>query len=313
MKCNKLQLWLKTILVIASISLQTNSVASENNSSKGNHWLDLAKMELNKKELDQAEDYIEKALETSENNADYLFMAGRIAGAQAQEASIFSKLGYARDAKKHFEHALSIDPRHKDSILGLIRFHEQAPVMAGGEKESIPALIDQLRAVDKQLAFSMESGNLIDKKEFDLLQQRYSEALEQLDSNNPEQFKYDYAMTLSNYGYYSRALDIILTVKLDKPELLTDFAEMRFYQVAKLAAESRRKLDLGIASIKQYADLLADVKTIPDDWIDFRLKQLLFLKGDKSVNQETFKSLKASTKEKSLKEKIASFLKEIKA
>ncbi len=313
MKCNKLQLWLKTILVIASISLQTNSVASENNFSKGNHWLDLAKMELNKKELDKAEDYIEKALETSENNADYLFMAGRIAGAQAQEASIFSKLGYARDAKKHFEHALSIDPRHKDSILGLIRFHEQAPVMAGGEKESIPALIDQLRTVDKQLAFSMESGNLIDKKEFDLLQQRYSEALEQLDSNNPEQFKYDYAMTLSNYGYYSRALDIILTVKLDKPELLTDFAEMRFYQVAKLAAESRRKLDLGITSIKQYADLLADVKTIPDDWIDFRLKQLLFLKGDKSVNQETFKSLKSSTMEKSLKEKIASFLKEIKA
>ncbi|NVK21338.1 MAG: hypothetical protein HWD86_02365 [Kangiellaceae bacterium] len=305
MKLNKLLNGLKAILMITSLAIAFNSNANQG-------LLEKAKLALAAKQLDKAEEYIEKLLEHSPDEPNHLFMAGRIAGAQAQEASIFSKLGYARDVKKYFEQALSIDPYHKPSIIGLIRFHEQAPVMAGGEKESIPALIEQLRKVDKKTAFTMQSGKLLDNKEFELLEKRYQEALNQQDSSNSEQFKYDFAMQLSKYGYYSKALDMILTIDLSKPELIADFAAMRLYQVAKLAAESRRELDLGVESIQQYAELSAEDKTIPDDWVEFRLLQLQFLSGNSSVNKQTINALKAKTEEKSLKDKISSFLKEVK-
>ncbi|NVJ66973.1 MAG: hypothetical protein HWE16_10825 [Gammaproteobacteria bacterium] len=271
----------------------------------------LAKVALNTKRLDDAEDYIEQVLKHSSNDPEHYFMAGRIAGEQARQANIFSQLGYARDTKGYFEQALKIDPKHQASIIGLIRFHQQAPVMAGGEKESIPALIEQLRVVNKKLAFSFESQRLIDKGDLQLLEQRYQAALKEQSSANNEQFKYDYAMLLSNNRHYSKALDTILSIDMQNEEAISEFSAMRYYQVAKLAAESRRELELGIASIQHYAQLSAENKTIPADWVNFRLAQLQLLKGDKAVSLNTLKTLKSDTDDRSLKSKISSLLEEM--
>ncbi|MCW9016420.1 MAG: tetratricopeptide repeat protein, partial [Kangiellaceae bacterium] len=132
---------------------------------KVNALFGLAKISFYSGKLDTAEDYIEEVLELYPTNPEHLFIAARIAGKQAQSASIFTKLGYAKDAKKFFSKALEIDKDHKPSIIGLLRFHQQAPVMAGGDKGAIPALLNRLRDLDKREAFAIEAPMLMSKKE----------------------------------------------------------------------------------------------------------------------------------------------------
>ena len=292
-----------------------------NSNNKSQALLGLAKVALNTDELDDGEDLIEQLLEDTPNNPEYLYIAGRIAGKQAQSASIFSKLGYASDAKKYFTKALKIEPQHKPSIIALIRFHQQAPTMAGGDKESIPELLAKLREVDKREAFSIELPQLLEKQEFAIAESYYLEALKSTSEVNTEQFKYDYAMWLSSYGYYRRALEVLLTVDMSDKEATKSFATMRLYQLAKLTAESKTQFELGIKSIKQYAALVDENKgenketktnnAIPADWVKFRQAQLDVLANDKSTSQEILLKLKDKTDDSALKTKITSFLEQV--
>ena len=265
-----------------------------------------AETALSNNDLTEASHFAHLALQAQPENPNYLFIAGRIAGQQAQQANIFRKLGYARDAKKYFEKALDIDSKHTDSLIGLIRFHQQAPVMAGGEKESIPQLVEQLRLADKKAAFEYDAVALLDKAQLEELDKRYRAALDSEPEEADERFKFDHAMRLSSYGYYAKALDVMLSVQINEINYDSDFAIMRQYQLAKLAAESTTELELGINSIKHYAQFTKQQRTISDDWVQFRLVQLQYLNSnsDSNTTLSNLRSIQSQTDDNNLKTKI---------
>jgi tetratricopeptide (TPR) repeat protein len=290
-----------TCISLSSVFISEESLANES-------LLEIAQQAFAKEQLETAQTYIEKALQQHPEKPDALYLAGRIAAKQAQQANIFSKLSYAKDAKNYFEQALSIAPQHRDAIVGLIRFHQEAPVLAGGEKESIPDLVAQLKQVDEKAAFSFEVQKMLQEKPLEWVHQSYLRALNSSSAEQDETFKYDYAMWLSNFGYHSKALDVLMSIDKNNQAATQSFSAMLHYQLAKQAAESKRQLALGITSIEQYAQLPAEQRTISDEWISFRLTQLRYLNQHSDTSIQDFERLKEESEDGSLKRKISQFL-----
>jgi tetratricopeptide (TPR) repeat protein len=270
----------------------------------------LAKAAFYQDHLDQAEDYIEDVLKVASDNPEHLFIAARIAAKQAQSASIFSKLGYAKDSKQYFTQALEVDSRHKPSLIGLIRFNQQAPVMAGGDKDAIPSLLDRLAEIDKRAAFSIQAPSLFDNNEIDKAVALYNAALNSPSDTDIGSFKFEFAMLLSNQGFYQQALKELLSIEFDNTSNKPDYATMWLYQIGKLAAESNSNLAKGLENMKRYAATPIVERTISDDWVNFRIAQLEFLSQGDSGELKAFKKMRAKTSDKDLKKKIKSFLKE---
>jgi tetratricopeptide (TPR) repeat protein len=285
----------------------------------------LAKSAFYQQQLDDAEDYIEQVIEARKNNPEHWYFAGRIAGKQAQSASIFSKIGYAKDSKNYFKKALELAPQHTPSLIGLITFNQQAPAIAGGDKGAINDLVQQLNAVDKRAAFPFIANKLLEKDKIAEVVNHYNQALSDWPKNshnqediNPSQlkidvarFKFDFAMMLSNYAHFDLALKELVAIDLEDNQLHADFSAMRLYQIGKTAAESNSNLKQGIASMTQYAALPTADKTIPNDWIDFRLAQLHLLQNGHKDNRKVLVKLRKATSDRDLKRRIKSLLKSI--
>ncbi len=272
----------------------------------------LANVAFIEERLDRAEDYISEVLKVSPNNPDYLFIAARIAGKQAQSASIFSRLSYAKDARRYFIRALEANSNHISSLIGLIKFNQQAPIIAGGDKDEIPKLLNRLRKIDKRAAFSIEAPILLNKGEQEKVFALYGSALDSNEKTDTSaaQLRFDFAMLLSSKGQNEQALNELLAIEISNDDTTHDKFSMMYYQIGKIAAESNSRLELGLQNMTQYALLPENKRVIPIDWVDFRLAQLRFLLGDTSVNEQDLRKMISETSDKNLKKKIKTFWKE---
>lgn len=268
----------------------------------------LARIFLYTEDLDAAEKHIESVLRAPITNPDHLFIAGRIAAAQAQHANLFSKLGYARDAKRYFTQALEIDNKHQASLIGLIRFHQKAPVLAGGDKDAIPELVKQLSEIDQRASFAYEAPTLLANNNADQVISLYRAALKAPSTIDTDRFKFDFAMLMSAHEHYQPALEALLSIEIHHERRETDYSAMLLYQIGKLAAETNSRLDDGIENMKRYTGVPEKDRTIPQDWVDFRLAQLEFLRHGKADSLNTLHRLRKSTSDEQLVDKIESFL-----
>ena len=82
------------------------------------------------------------------SSAEAHYWLGAVNGRLAQTSSIFSKLGYAKAVRSAFERAAELDPKQIEARMGLIQFHLQAPGLAGGDEDLVPALVQQIAAID---------------------------------------------------------------------------------------------------------------------------------------------------------------------
>jgi tetratricopeptide (TPR) repeat protein len=269
----------------------------------------LAKLSFFNEQLDDAKEYIGEVLTLAPNNPEYLFIAGRISGKQAESASIFTKLGYAKEVKRHFTRALEIDNGHQPSLIGLIRFHQRAPGIAGGDKDAIPSLLTRLHEVDKRASFDIQAPYLLEQKNIDQAISLYTEVLNSQSDIDSGRLMFDFAMLLANKGYYPQALSELILIDVKNESSESDYISMRLYQIGKLAAESSTQLLFGLESMTQYASLPVAKRTISKDWIDFRLYQLRFLKERQKHDRDAINRLRKSTSDKALKAEIKSFLK----
>ena len=101
------------------------------------------------KNLDDAIEECEKAVELDNNNADYHFNLGRLYGEDAADASIFRLPFLAGNIKDEAETALNLNPNHIGARLLLANFYFQAPGIFGGsydkaiEHATIAAKLDE--------------------------------------------------------------------------------------------------------------------------------------------------------------------------
>ncbi len=84
------------------------------------------------RDIDAAEEMMEKAVELSEGNAEYHFFMGSIYGSQAQSAGLLSKFSYAKKTKNQFERAVELQPDTIRYRSALFTYYLRAPGIVGG-------------------------------------------------------------------------------------------------------------------------------------------------------------------------------------
>ena len=106
-------------------------------------------------DLDEAEDWIEKALKANLKDAEAYYVRGAIMGRQAS-GSIFSALSYAEKSVNSFTQAVELQPDSIKYRKGLMQFHTGAPSIAGGDLEIAKVQIEKIRLLDSKAGLEAE-------------------------------------------------------------------------------------------------------------------------------------------------------------
>ena len=107
--------------------------------------------------FDTALEKAQAQVDSNQNSAEAYYWLGAANGRLAQTSSIFSKLGYAKAVRSAFQRAAELDPKQIEARMGLIQFHLQAPGLAGGDEDLVPALVQQISAIDVGAGFRAQA------------------------------------------------------------------------------------------------------------------------------------------------------------
>jgi len=107
-----------------------------------------------------AVDWYEKAVKRDDTNARYHLNLGNALGTEAQNASKFRQPFLARRVKSEFERAVALDPKSIDAREGLVGFYSQAPGFMGGDMEKAKAQAVEIGKLDKMRGH-LQMGRLL--------------------------------------------------------------------------------------------------------------------------------------------------------
>jgi tetratricopeptide (TPR) repeat protein len=86
------------------------------------------------RDVDEAVDQLEKAVDLNPNNADYQFRYGAALGEKAQSAGVIKQAFLAPKVKNAFKRAVELDPQNAQARIGLARYYLVAPSIMGGDE-----------------------------------------------------------------------------------------------------------------------------------------------------------------------------------
>ncbi|WP_286234653.1 tetratricopeptide repeat protein [Thalassotalea sediminis] len=320
---------MKSLVIIASLVISFNATASstqkvEEALAKGNILDAKASYATLSKEIKQsingkliqgrfllaeqqgeeAYDYFETLREKAPENdkVNYYFAVSAVV--MAQQASIFSKLGYAEDFVEAIEKTLTLNPHYIDALDTAIGFYLHAPTIAGGD-------------VDKATTYAKKLIQLSPVKGYRQLATIY---------RNNEQSEKAYSTLAEGLAEYPESGALYLTRAMANIEseaweranedlkLAVKFAQnnedkaQALYQQGKLAAETGNNIELGINALKQAQHLES---TRYKNWSHYRLAQLLVHKKDFTAAEQILNSIILKDNEK-LEKKVKQLRKRLK-
>jgi tetratricopeptide (TPR) repeat protein len=232
-----------------------------------------ARILLAQDETEDAYDLMEGLLEKNTENVDLQYRFGQSAMVMAQKASIFSKLGYAKDGLKAWTTTLSIDPNHQPALEGLVGFHRMAPGMAGGDIDKALEYAQTLKKIDPLVGIASLVGVYQTMEKDDL-------AIKELDAGivaYPDSSRLFFlrgmkALKDKKWAASYQDLNAALLVAIEDNEKTNVL-----YQLGKLAVKSGE-------NIKPAIDSLTTLMTMSDhrypQWGNLRLAQLYTTQGD---------------------------------
>lgn len=107
----------------------------------------LGRIAFDEDQLDDAEDFFEEALETSDKVADYHYWMGNTLGRTAQQSNMLKQGILAPKIKDAFERTVALDPTNLNAYNSLIGFYTQAPAFMGGSMEKAHACADKIKSI----------------------------------------------------------------------------------------------------------------------------------------------------------------------
>lgn len=254
---------------------------------------------MNKGDLDQAEEYIESALELN-SEAKIYNLAGGIYGMQAANVSIFSKLGYAKKSKKYLLKAYQAEPDNKDYIIGLLMFNMQAPGIAGGDSDQIEPLLKELEKMDLKSAVQIRTQYIAEEEGKD-------EALNFISVKvieHPDDLDYRFfrAFLYSSMEQYQHAYEDYKLITAQKPADWETNETWRnsLYQLGKLASTQNKWLMHGKTSFIEYLTLKNTKNSPPHAWASYRLGLIYQHLQQPQLAQESFMQSLAMNPDKQL-------------
>lgn len=281
------------------------------NEPNNHEYLSLAaNLYLNIQELDEAEEYIDKVLKFPKPTEKDWLLASMIFGMQAQESSIFSKLGYAKKAKKSLESLLKLNPESEEGLIGLIQFHMAAPGIAGGDEDLVPELMEKLKPISPVRYSLMKAQPYFAEEEFNKGLSVIEEGL--VSNPNSIELLFVKAIQLSQVQQYQESFDTFASIHTkplpEDPSGQEElWHEMSQYQAAKVSAEYGVSLAKGKEYMYTFMD--SDQTQVEESWIRFRLGQILWQLEEKDFAKAQFELIPSLKPEKELKKRLKGYLK----
>ncbi len=231
-----------------------------------------AKAMYSLQDTEALDSWMEPILKNNPTHAQLHFVAALNKFNLAQEASIFSAAGHAKDGLALLKQAVALDPNDLEIQSALIGFYSGAPSIAGGDDQEAVRLAntmfethpvqgavqkamlllgddktDEAKAlIEQQLAAQPKDVDLLEAKAAILTKQNQDKAAFEL---------------------YEQAANLAEKSKDKYPNL---------YQIGRLAAAKQQDANKGIAALEQYISFYQDSDDRQLAWAKLRLAQIHF-------------------------------------
>lgn len=244
-------------------------------------------------DLDEAEDWIERARKQDENDPRMHFTRGSIMGQQASN-SIFSALSYAGKSLDSFAQAVALEPTNIKYQLGLLSFYLQAPGIAGGDTDKAKQVAQAISLLDPAEGLKaniMVYSSLEDQQGLDrLLQEGLAKH-----SDDPW-FLFNAGMIKQNNQEYGHAIGLLSQVPADVDN--AEYQQRYFsaqYQIGKTAILAKDFYPQGLAALDNYIVNAAIGNGMPSvHWATFRKANIVQAMGDTAAAMKLYKSIDAA-------------------
>lgn len=285
--------WL--VLVLTAALFLPGAYAGESNKQ-------IIQQHLSEKQLDEAEDIAENWVKNEPENAAAWHTRGIVMAQQAQDA-FFSALSYAGKSLESFEKAVELAPDSLKYRNALMQFYLMAPSMAGGDDEKALAQIEAIEEIDPAQGMLAKIGYFRQHEKDEQATELLKKALANYPTN-ADVLVYAGFQEQRNENYEKALSHFEQAVSGESAE--GDSSVMALYQIGRTSVLAETQVDEGIHALRQYLKSELPENAPGTHWANFRLAQLLSLKG----NDEESKQLLAELKEiddKELQKQISSW------
>lgn len=252
-------------------------------------------------QLEQADELAEGAIKQFPNDAQLHRIAASVKFSLAQQASIFSAPGLAKDGLALLEQSYKLDPKDDKTLTTLIGFYGNAPGIVGGDEEKALEIAEKWQQ-DNPVAGGLAKVNLLRKEE------RYEEAeklLQQLASENPEHASIN--ATLANKASkdedYPLALSYLNKAVEHSEDISTKYGYL--YEIGRLTAEHKQEAKQGITALNEYIAFYEGSEDARLAWAKARLAKIYLNNQQKELASQLLLAVKpAAEEDKNLKKEL---------
>jgi len=257
---------------------------------------------LSEQRLDDAEDTVEDWVKNEPENAEAWHIRGIVMAQQAQD-SFFSALSYAGKSVDSFEKAVELEPGSLEYRTALLQFYMMAPSIAGGDDEKALAQIEAIKEIDAVEGAFARVKYLQHHEKEEQARTLVNEILAE-HPNNADVLVY-LGFQEQKDGNYEKAFSLFEQAA-EGESRKGEAPVMALYQFGKTSVLAEEHLDKGIVALQQYLDAELPDSAPKAHWANFRLAQLLALKGNDKESQQLIASLK-KVDDKELQKQLSSW------
>lgn len=260
-------------------------------------------------QTEAAAEFLQQSSKSFPKDADLLQLAAMNQFTLAQQASIFSAAGHAKDGLALLKQAVRLAPDDADLQLNLIGFYLQAPGIAGGDEDEAKRMAQTLSGKDPVAGPLAQAMVLNNDEKTDEALKVIDEAIKQ----QPQQARLlaQKAVLLLSKKQMAEAAALYQQAAqlAEKPQQKYSY----LYQVGRLAAVEQQDKAAGKAALQQFIDFYKDGENQQLSWARVRLAQIHLLEQNKTDAEQTLQPVLALTdKPEKLEKELKSLQKQLK-
>lgn len=283
---------------------QAFNTLSEAEQSSVQGQISQARILYGKDETKASYDLLESLLDDHEQNVELQYQFGLSAVTMAQQASIFSKFGYAKDGLHAWENAVMLDPQHAEALSGLIGFHLAAPSIVGGDTDEAVRYANMLIKSEPVRGYAQLAVVYWQTEKPELAEQTLAKGI----SNYPQSSQLYFTRAISKFqveDWVAVRSDLNSAIQYSESE---DERNQALYQLGKLSVESGEQLEVGVGAFQQ---ILAMEEPYQLDWSRYRLAQL-YVQNEQLAEARSLLSEVDVSNNSDLKKRVSILRKKIK-
>jgi tetratricopeptide (TPR) repeat protein len=240
----------------------------------------LGRIAFDEARLDDAEDFLEAAIEANDKVADYHYWMGNTLGRIAQSSNMLKQGMLAPQIKSEFERTVELDPSNVNAYHMLIGFYTQAPGFMGGSLEKAHQCADNMKKIKLAEGCRAKADVYVSEKKMDEAEKEYKNAVKADEVYFPVLVQF-----YTNQKKYGSAFTMLEEGLKKTPDNMS-----LIYQFGRTSAISGERLSQGEEYLKKY--LLHKPKEGQPSLAgaNMRLGQIMEKKPDKAEAKKYFQT-----------------------